>query len=558
MREEPKEAEVVSHTLMLRAGFIRRLASGIYSWLPIGLRTLRRLEKIIREEMDRVGGQEVVLPFVQPKELWLESGRWEKYGKELLRFEDRNGREMCLGPTHEEVVTDLVRREVRSYRDLPLILYQIQTKFRDEIRPRFGVMRAREFVMKDAYSFDVDEREAEKTYEKMYVAYERIFERCGLSFRVVEAETGAIGGRFSHEFMVLADTGEDLILYCSACGYAANVERAEGRAPTCKAQGASGLIRKVSTPGMKTVQEVSSFLGVGPERLVKTLIYMTERGPVGLLIRGDRELNETKVRRALEVQVLELADEATVEAVTKAPRGFSGPLGLALPLYADYDLLLMRDFVTGANEEDAHLIGVNLSDIPIRAFFDLKVTREGDPCPACGASLSSQKGIEVGHIFKLGTTYSEAMGARYLDREGKERPIVMGCYGIGLGRTIAAAIEQNHDEDGMKLPLPLAPFEALVLPVNTGNADVVRAAELIYGQLLTHGIDCVIDDRQERPGVKFKDADLIGVPLRVTIGERGLKEGTVEIRHRRDGIVERVRTENAAQKVVDHVRRLRS
>lgn len=558
MREEPKEAEVISHALMLRAGFVRRLASGIYSWLPVGLRSMRRLEKIVREEMERVGAQEVLLPLVQPKELWVESGRWEKYGKELLRFRDRNERDLCLGPTHEEVITDLVRREVRSYRDLPLILYQIQTKFRDEIRPRFGVMRAREFAMKDAYSFDVDEKEAERTYEKMYEAYSRIFHRCGLDFRVVEAETGAIGGKFSHEFMVLAETGEDVILFCLACGYAANVEKAAVKPPDSSSEKKSGLFRKVRTPGMRTVEEVCAFLGLGPERLVKTLIYVTESGPVAVLLRGDRELNESKLKRALSIEALELADESTIESVTKAPKGFSGPLGLTVPIYADYDLLSMSEFVTGANEADAHFVGMNLSDFKVEAFLDLKTAKGGDPCPACGAPLSSRKGIEVGHIFKLGTSYSEAMGARYLDREGKERAIVMGCYGIGMGRTIAAAIEQNHDEEGIKLPLPLAPFEAMVLPVTTANRDVMKLAEDIYFELLRHGIDCLIDDREERPGVKFKDADLIGIPLRVTIGERGLKEGTVEIKWRRDGLVEKVRKEDAAQKVVEHVRRLRS
>jgi prolyl-tRNA synthetase len=553
MKEDPKEAEVLSHRLMLRAGFIRRLATGVYTWLPLGLKSLRKVENIVRDEMNKKGAQEILMPAVQPKELWVESGRWDFYGKELLRFEDRNGREHCLAPTHEEVVTDLVRREVRSYRELPLILYQIQTKFRDEIRPRFGVMRAREFSMKDAYSFDADEAGAEKSYMAMHDAYENIFRRCGLRFRAVEADTGQIGGSFSHEFMVLADTGEDTIISCNKCNYAANLERAEVRGVERNVTKKGGLFRKVETPGKRKVEEVASFLGVEPKLLVKTLLYDTDKGTVAVLVAGDREVNEAKLRNLLGLSALALADEETIEKVTGGPLGFSGPIGLSVPLYADLDILCMENFVVGGNERDLHVVDANLGDFNVQGFYDLKVACVGDGCARCDGFHNATRGIEVGHIFKLGTKYSKAMNATFLDAEGKERHMVMGCYGIGIGRTVAAAIEQNYDQFGMILPAAIAPFEVEVLPVNTSHAESMETATSIYKNLLAMGVDAMMDDRDERPGVKFKDCDLIGIPIRVGVGERGLKEGMVDIKLRTEKEAIRVPKDDVIGKVLEHV-----
>jgi len=553
MKEEPKEAEVVSHRLMLRAGFIRRLSSGIYTWLPLGLKSLRKVEAIVREEMGRKEAREVLMPAVQPKELWIESGRWDLYGKELLRFRDRNDRELCLAPTHEEVITDLVRKEVRSYRELPLILYQIQTKFRDEIRPRFGVMRSREFIMKDAYSFDADEQGAEKSYMAMFDAYEAIFRRCGLRFRAVEADTGEIGGKFSHEFMVLADTGEDVIISCDTCGYAANLERAEvGGAPAAAGK-RGGAYRAVQTPGKKRVEEVAAFLAVHPHSLVKTLLFRTDRGTVGALVAGDREINPTKLKNLFSFKSVELADEAVIEEATGGPLGFSGPLGLAIPLYGDRDVASLENFVVGGNARDVHLVDVNTGDFTVEGYYDLKVASEGDPCPRCPGTLTATRGIEVGHIFKLGTRYSKAMNAAYLDSTGQDRLMVMGCYGIGVGRTVAAAIEQNHDENGMALPFAIAPFEVEVLPVNTSHGESMEIAGSLHRALLDRGVDAILDDRDERPGVKFKDCDLIGIPLRVTIGERGLKEGNVDIKTRTEKEPVRVRKEEILGRVMEYV-----
>ena len=557
MKEVPKEAEVISHKLMLRAGFIRRLASGIYTWLPLGLRSLRKVEQIIREEMNKKGAQEILMPLVQPKELWVESSRWDKYGKELLRFVDRNNRDICLAPTHEEVVTDLVRREVRSYKELPLVLYQIQTKFRDEIRPRFGVMRGREFTMKDAYSFDADESGAEQSYLDMYDAYMNIFKRCGFHFRAVEADTGQIGGSFSHEFMVLADTGEDVIISCTNCGYAANLEKAEIGYADREKSAKKGQFRRVETPGQKKIGEVASFLGVAPDKLVKTLIYNTDQGVLGVLVKGDREVNETKFRNLLGLEWAELADEETIEKVTGGPLGFSGPIGLTIPLCADMDILFMEDFVVGGNERDVHIVDVNVEDFKVKGFYDLKTAEAGDLCPRCKDLHTSTKGIEVGHIFKLGLKYSKAMNATFLDSSGKEQFMVMGCYGIGVSRTVAAAIEQGHDDNGMILPIAIAPFEVDVLPVNTTHAESMELALEVYKTLLDKGIDAILDDRNERPGVKFKDCDLIGIPIRVTIGERNLKEGLVEIKLRKETDSEKVRKEEIIERILAHVEELK-
>ncbi len=558
VKEDPKDAEVVSHRLMLRAGFIRKLASGIYTWLPLGLKSLRKVEQIIREEMNKKDAQEILMPLVQPKELWVESLRWDKYGKELLRFIDRNNREICLAPTHEEVVTDLVRREVKSYKELPLILYQIQTKFRDEIRPRFGVMRGREFTMKDAYSFDVDEAGAEKSYKDMYEAYVNIFKRCGLRFGVVEADSGQIGGSFSHEFMVLADTGEDIIISCDSCGYAANLERAEVGITGREAEKKKGSTKRVETPGQRKIEEVASFLGVAADKLVKTLIYSTDKGIIAVLVRGNREINETKLKNLLNFDFVELAHESIIEETTGGPLGFSGPIGLKVPVYADRDLLYMEDFVVGGNERDVHITGVNLGDFTVTSFHDMKVASAGDKCPRCEGTLNATRGIEVGHIFKLGLKYSESMKATFLDKEGKEQHIVMGCYGIGVGRTVAAAIEQGNDENGMILPMAIAPFEVDVLPVNTSHTETMEVARTIYKELMEKGIDVILDDRDERPGVKFKDCDLMGIPLRVTIGERNLKEGLVEIKLRSEKESRKVPKDEVINLVVAMVADLKS
>ncbi|NOR04832.1 MAG: proline--tRNA ligase [Deltaproteobacteria bacterium] len=559
LKEVPAEAEVISHKLLLRAGMIRKLASGLYSYLPLGLRSLRKVEKIIREEMDRAGAQEVLLPIVQPSELWQESGRWERYGKELLRFEDRHGRASCLGPTHEEVITDIVRKEIRSYRDLPLNLYQIQTKFRDEIRPRFGLMRSREFLMKDAYSFDVDDDALEKTYQVMYKVYCRIFERCGLDFRPVEADTGSIGGHASHEFMVMADTGEDQIACCTSCDYAANVELA----PVTQSsnhqitKSPNHQITKVSTPGKRSVEEVTEFLKVSADRLVKTLIVIADDRPVAALIRGDHELNDVKLKRLLGVEDLNFADEATVRSVTGAPVGFAGPVGLSegLKVVADQDVSILKNFVTGANEPDAHFTGVNWGrDVSMPEFADIRVITEGDPCPRCKGKIELKRGIEVGHIFKLGTKYSEALGATFLDADGKKQLAVMGCYGIGVGRTVAAAIEQNYDENGIIFPIPIAPFEVIISLLNVKDTMMSETAEDLYNGLMAQGVDVLLDDRKERPGVKFKDADLLGIPLRIVVGKRLKEKDEVEIRSRATGETISVKKNEAVKKAVEILR----
>jgi prolyl-tRNA synthetase len=558
LKEVPSEAEVPSHQLMLRAGMIRKLASGIYSYLPFGLRSIRKVEVIIREEMNRAGAIEVLLPFVQPAELWQESHRWEEYGSELARFKDRHNRECCLGPTHEEVITDIARKEIRSYRQMPLNLYQIQTKFRDEIRPRFGVMRAREFIMKDAYSFDADERGVDESYQKMIEAYTRIFTRCGLRFKAVEAETGLIGGSFSHEFMVLAETGEETIVSCTQCSYAANIEKAEFRRQVKEGQtdgkGSQKPVQKVLTPEKRTVEEVTQFLSVSPKDLVKTLIFESDKGCVAALVRGDHEISEKKLKAVWGSENTQLATEETVEEITRAPKGFAGPIGLSVPILADLDIREMVNFVTGANEKDTHLIHVNtVRDFQVSQFVDIRKFAPGDQCPLCGKQTRMDKGIEVGHTFKLGTKYSKAMGATFLDEQGREREVVMGCYGIGVGRTVAAAIEQSYDQNGIIFPMPIAPFQVLILPVNMNIGLLKETAEQLYQTLSQSGIEVLYDDREETPGVKFKDADLIGVPLRVTLGEKNLKKGLVEIKKRRTGEVLLVKKEEVLSKIKEMI-----
>ncbi len=534
LREDPVEAEIISHRLMLRAGMIRKLAAGIYNYLPLGYRVIRKIENIIREEMDRAGAQEVFMPMVLPAELWKETGRWEKYGKELLRLKDRHDRDFCLGPTHEEIVTDIVRNEVKSYRQLPLNLYQIQSKFRDEIRPRFGLMRGREFIMKDAYSFDADQAGAEESYRKMYDAYINIFKRCGLTFKPVEADTGLIGGQFSHEFMVLAETGEEAVVSCDSCGYAANMEKAEGR--SYESAGESLLpMEKRSTPGKKSVEEVSALLGVKPEQLVKTLILRGDDKVVAALVRGDHEVNGTKLSRFLGCTEVQLLAPSEVEEVTGSPSGFSGPVGLkGIPLIADLAVKDMINFVVGGNEKDVHFVNVNSPrDFAPDQFVDIRNVAEGDGCPRCDTGrLIIVRGIEVGHTFKLGTKYSEAMGATYLDVQGSPQSVIMGCYGIGVGRTMAAAIEQNHDKDGIIWPPAIAPFRIIILPLNVGSEKVYTAARAIYGKLTDSGMEVLLDDRDERAGVKFKDADLLGIPYQVVVGDKGVNRGVVEIKNR--------------------------
>ena len=558
LKEIPSEAEVPSHQLMFRAGMIRKLAAGIYSYLPFGLRPIRKVESIIREEMNRAGAIEVLLPFVQPAELWQESHRWDAYGKELLRLKDRHDRDCCLGPTHEEVITDLARREIRSYRQLPVNLYQIQTKFRDEIRPRFGIMRAREFIMKDAYSFDVDEKGVDISYQKMVDAYHRIFTRCGLKFRAVEAETGLIGGNFSHEFMVLADTGEETIISCTRCSYAANIEKADFRRPPAgtpaPAASVQKPLRKVLTPGMRTVEEVTRFLNVPPKDLVKTLIFDSDKGCVAALVRGDHEISERKMKIVLGTQELQLAGDRQIEEVTRSPKGFAGPIGLTIPVIADLDIQGMVNFVTGGNEKDTHLVDVNTGrDFQVTQFADIRSFTLGDRCPLCGEDVRTDKGIEVGHTFKLGPKYSKAMGATYLDDQGKEREFVMGCYGIGVGRTVAAAIEQSYDANGIIFPMPIAPFHVLLLPVNIKMELLRETAEQIYKDLLDQQVEVLFDDREETPGVKFKDADLLGIPLRITLGDKNLKKGLVEIKTRKTGDVVLVRKEEVVPKVKEMI-----
>ncbi len=558
LKEVPSEAEVPSHQLMLRTGMIRKLAAGIYSYLPLGLRAIRKVETIIREEMNRAGAIEVLLPFVQPSELWQESHRWEEYGKELARFKDRHNRDCCLGPTHEEVMADIARKEIRSYRQMPLNLYQIQTKFRDEIRPRFGVMRAREFIMKDAYTFDIDEKGLDESYQKMVDAYTRIFRRCGLKFKMVEAESGLIGGSYSHEFMVLAETGEETIVSCTRCSYGANIEKADFRRAEPKGplpdKGRFKPLQKVLTPDQRTVEEVTQFLHVSPEELVKTLVFDTEKGCVAALIRGDHELSEKKLKKILQTENLQLAEEITVEEITHAPKGFAGPVGISIPMVADLDIQEMVNFVTGANEKDTHLINVNIGrDFQVSQFADLRRFIAGDRCPLCGGETRLDKGIEVGHTFKLGTKYSQPMGATYLDDEGKEREIVMGSYGIGVGRTVAAAIEQSNDEDGIIFPMPIAPFQVLILPVNIKTNLVKETAQQLYQDLTKERVEVLYDDREETPGVKFKDADLLGIPLRVTLGEKNLKKGLAEIKKRKTGEVLLVKREEATEKIKEMI-----
>ena len=537
LREVPSDAEITSHRLMLRAGMIRKAAGGLYTYLPLAWRTIRKIERIIREEMDAAGGQELCMPIMQPSEIWRESGRWDIFGSEMFRLKDCHGREFCLGPTHEEMITTLVRDEVRSYKQLPLMLYQIQNKYRDEIRPRFGLMRSREFIMKDLYSFDKDDAGADISYKKMYDAYTNVFTRCGLNFRPVEADAGAIGGNHTHEFTVLAAAGESEIACCTACDYAANVEKAE-LLPLEAAEEAAEPLAKVETPACKTIELVANFLHAPLEKTIKAVAFQDENDVLVLaFVRGDHEVNDVKLQNAVGARELRMADEAAIRAAGGVA-GFMSPIGIkkGTAIVVDSTVMNMKNAVAGANEVDVHYMGVN----PARDFedvitADIRLMAAGDPCPHCGAPVEITRGIEAGQVFKLGTKYSEALGATFLDENGKEKPLVMGCYGIGVGRTMAAAIEQHNDEHGIIWPRAIAPYELVVVPVNAKVPEQLALAEEVYAALLAAGVDVILDDRKERAGVKFKDADLIGYPLRITIGPKAVEEDRIELKVRRSG-----------------------
>ncbi len=536
LREVPAEAEVISHQLLVRAGFIRKSSSGVYTYLPLAQKVLTKIMNIVREEMNKADGQEIMLPIIQPAELWLESGRWYVYGKELFRLKDRHDRDFCLGPTHEEIITDLVRGEVYSYRQLPLLLYQIQNKYRDERRPRFGLMRGREFIMKDLYSFDKDEAGLDVSYKKMYDAYTAVFSRCGLNFRPVEADSGAIGGSTTHEFMVIAESGEAQIVYCPECSYAANVEIAPCK-PSENSQDIQKDREKVATPGQTTIEQVTSYLQIAPHKVIKTLFFRTDNEIICVLVRGDRTINEIKVQRLHPSLTMEMATPEEIREVTGCEPGYVGPIGLRgnVKIYADEEIRTMVNAVCGANEPDYHYINVVPGrDFTVAAFADLRLIEEGELCPQCNAVLKSARGIEVGQVFKLGTKYSKALNAKFLDETGQEKLMVMGCYGIGISRTMAAAVEQNYDADGIIWPMAIAPFQAVVVPVSVKDEEIWRVSLEIYEGLLHQGIEVVIDDRDERPGVKFKDADLIGYPIRITIGKKAVNEGVVEVKLRRE------------------------
>lgn len=544
LKEDPQDAEVISHKLMTRGGYIRKLFSGTYSYLPLGMRVLHKIEKIVREELDSQGAQEVLLPAIHPPEIWKKTGRYDVLGEVLIKFKDRHGRECVLGPTHEEIITDLVANNVRSYKELPLILYQIQTKFRDEPRPRFGVMRTSEFIMKDAYSFDCDIAGLEKSYKKMYDAYCRIFERCGLPYIAVEADPGMMGGNISHEFMVPSEAGEDRIVVCGKCKYAASTHVAKCQAPKSKSAKEKKLpIAEVETPGITTIEKVSELLKAEPARLVKTLIYMADDKIVALLIRGDIDANEAKLANYLKCGHLELAGPKTIEDATGAPVGFSGPVGLKnVRIVADHSVKDMVNFITGANRKDAHLVNVNFDrDFETKEFGDFRVIAKDDPCPACGkAALEMKQAIEIGHTFKLGTKYSDALGAKFLDKDGKENVAIMGCYGIGVNRIMAAAIETSNDKDGIIWPVSITPYQIIILALNVESKLVKELADEAYKKLSKHGSDVLYDDRNESAGVKFKDADLIGIPIKVIIGEKNAKKDIIEVKDRRTGKIEQV------------------
>ncbi|MFH0764509.1 MAG: proline--tRNA ligase [Candidatus Omnitrophota bacterium] len=548
LKEDPAEAEIISHKLMIRAGLIRKLTAGAYSYLPLGWRVLNKVENIIREEMDNKGAQEVLMPALQPSELWRESGRYGDLGEDMIKFVDRHGKETIMGPTHEEIITDIVRNNVKSYKELPLILYQIQAKFRDEIRPRSGVLRSREFIMKDAYSFDRDTAGLDESYKKMYAAYCNIFTRCGLSFLAVEADTGVMGGDVSHEFMVLSESGEDTLAHCAKCGYAASIDKAECVLPLGETNESPQPLKELDTPGVSTIEKVSAMLKIPHNKMVKTLIYDVDGKPLAVLIRGDRDINEAKLKKALNVGHIKLADEAMITKATGAPVGFAGPVGLkGIDMLVDLSLKGLKNLIAGANKKDKHLANVNFErDFKAERFADVSNIISGDKCPKCGAPVKLEQAIEVGHVFKLGTKYSKAMSANFLDEDGKQKPCIMGCYGIGVNRIAAALIEQSHDKDGIIWHPSIAPYTVAILPLNTSHTASMEAAEKIYNELTSAGIECILDDRPERAGVKFKDSDLIGFPIQVIIGEKKIANGEVEIKDRKTKEVKMVKVSEAA------------
>ena len=570
LREYPSDAEVISHKLLVRAGYIKKLSMGIYNFLPLMWRVLKKVETIVREEMDKAGAQELLMPFVQPKELWEESGRWGAYGGELMRLTDRHGREMCLGPTHEEIITAIARDGLKSYKQLPVNLYQIQSKFRDERRPRFGLLRGREFIMKDAYSFDTSQEGLEKEYQNMWDAYTKIFKRCGLDTKAVQSDSGAIGGSVSHEFMVITDTdaGENDVFYCD-CGYAANSNHAVSNLPIVNVTGKWNKAEIIDTPNTHSIEELCNFLHIEPTVIVKSLVYIVDKSPVIALIRADKNVEETKLLNAVGGQDIRIAVAAEIEDIMKvngfnADKGFIGPKGLKeyngkpIRFVADKTVVDMKNFVIGINQKDKHGVGYNWGaevEIP-ETISDIRLVEAGELCPECGKPLKVTRGIEVGNIFQLGTKYSEPMNAVYTDIDGKTKPYIMGCYGIGISRTAAAAVEAHHDENGIKWPLGIAPYHAIVIPVSTKDELQMKVAEDIYKTLVKHGVEVVIDDRDERAGVKFKDADLIGFPYRITVG-KSITEGLVEFKVRETGELSNIKPEEAAEIVVTAVTQLK-
>ena len=567
MREFPSDAEVVSHKMLARAGYIRKLTSGVYNFLPLMWRVLKKIETIVREEMDSAGAQELLMPFVQPKELWEESGRWEAYGKELMRLKDRHDRIMCLGPTHEEVITAIARDGLKSYKQLPVNLYQIQSKFRDEVRPRYGLLRGREFIMKDAYSFDTSEEGLDKEYENMAKAYKRIFERCGLDTKMVQSDSGAIGGSVSHEFMVITDTdaGENDVFYCNSCDYSANSNHAESVLREATTDGSKYFSKReiLDTPNTHTIEELCNFLQIPATIILKTLVYIVDKKPVIALIRADRTVEETKLLNTISGMEIRIASAPEIEELMQqngfnAIPGFIGPKGFKnIPIVADETIKALKNFVVGINENDKHMVGANLEDLELGEvkYSDICLVEAGDLCKVCGKPLFVTKGIEVGNIFKLGTKYSKPMNAVYTDVNGVSHPYVMGCYGIGISRTAAAAVEAHYDDWGIKWPIEIAPYHVIVVPVSTNDETQMNIATTIYNDLLKAGVEVVIDDRDERPGVKFKDADLIGFPYRITIGKT-IQEGLVEFKTRETGEVEKLTPEEATQKIIEIVKNI--
>jgi len=555
LKEVPSEAEAVSHRLMIRSGLIRKLVSGAYTYLPLGLKVLKKVQNIIREEMDKKGAIELFMPSMQPVELWHESGRFKALGEDLITYKDRHDRIIVFGPTHEEVITDLVRNHVNSYKQMPITLYQIQTKFRDEVRPRFGVVRSREFIMKDAYSFDKDWQGLDESYQKMYEAYEAIFKRCGLKAIAVEADSGVMGGDVSHEFMVISESGEDLLAHCVSCGYAASLPVAEVKSVEHRAECGKKPIEEADTPGVTTIEKVGQLLKVRPDQMVKTLIYVADGKPVAVLIRGDHEANEAKIKKILKCQNLEMADENVINKVTGGPIGFSGPCGLKeARVIADNSVKTMVNFVTGANRKDKHYINTNLDrDFKAGEWADLRMITETDSCPKCNKSIKIEHAIEMGHVFKLGLKYSKAMKAEFLDEGGKLKPIVMGCYGIGVNRIMAAAIELHNDKKGIIWPMSIAPFQVIVIPINYKEENIKKITDNIYEEVNQVGVEILLDDRDESAGVKFNDAELIGIPFSIVIGDRGLKKGIVEIKIRETGEIIEVKKEQLKDKILSLV-----